>query len=580
MAQLRAGRDHPGMAGVCDYRRNIPCESPNWSLSTRVAINTGRHQRMTSSEQSGSTPLHKWFEAIVLDAFRQFHWSYLPPLMVYLAAGVSGLTAVVGTFFIKEYLGLSAGYLAGLGFWAGLPWTLKMPLGHLVDLWWRHKGWLVYIGASLIALSLAIMYGLVMHTDAMRAVMPVETWFVISALLAPTGYVVQDVVADAMTVEAVPVLDPSGSPYSEDEIKRKHTTMQTFGRFAIIGGSMLVAALNISMFDGVDELPEAERILIYGRIYLLAMVIPLISVAGVLMAAIMKSRFVAAEAPNREASQPNWWILGGSIAFVLFTVLMGASSLPAAQEIVFAGAMAIVIFLMHRLLKELTPQARQGLLGTAIIIFVFRAMPGPGAGATWFEIDALGFDQQFLSVLSLISTLIAMVGMVLLRPLMATRSIAYVVALLTVAAAFLAMPNIGLFYGIHHWTSALTDGVIDARAIALIDTMLESPLGQIAMIPMLAWIARTAPEHLKATFFAVMASFTNLALSASSLGTKYLNEWFVVTREVRDNLSNTVLVAADYSQLGRLLIIVAAIGFVVPLLTILAIQHSRLQTEA
>ena len=35
-------------------------------------------------------------------------FSYLPPLMVYLAAGVSGLTGIVGVFFVKEYLGLSA----------------------------------------------------------------------------------------------------------------------------------------------------------------------------------------------------------------------------------------------------------------------------------------------------------------------------------------------------------------------------------------------------------------------------------------------------------------------------------------
>ena len=44
------------------------------------------------------------------------------------------------------------------------------------------------------------------------------------------------------------------------------------------------------------------------------------------------------------------------------------------------------------------------------------------------------------------------------------------------------------------------------------------------MIPMLAWIANSAPANLKATYFAVMASFSNLALSASQLGTKYLNE--------------------------------------------------------
>ena len=47
-----------------------------------------------------------------------------------------------------------------------------------------------------------------------------------------------------------------------------------------------------------------------------------------------------------------------------------------------------------------------------------------------------------------------------------------------------------------------------------------------------------------------MASFTNLALSLSQLGTKYLNELFVVTREVRDPVTNAIQTPDDYSQLG------------------------------
>jgi hypothetical protein len=108
---------------------------------------------------------------------------------------------------------------------------------------------------------------------------------------------------------------------------------------------------------------------------------------------------------------------------------------------------------------------------------------------------------------------------------------------------------------------------------------MESPLGQIAMIPMLAWIAKNAPPHLKATFFAVMASFTNLALSASSLGTKYLNEIYQVTREVRDRVTDVISTAADYSQLGWLLIIAALIGLIAPLLTIFIIQRSPWRTH-
>jgi hypothetical protein len=540
-----------------------------------------------------ATPL-VWFDHIVVDLFRQFRVSFIPPLMVYLAAGISGLTAIVGTFFVKEYLGLSASYLAGLAFWAGLPWTLKIPLGHLVDLWWRRKEWLVYLGVLLIACGLLIMIGLVLHTDAMRAVMPVEYWYVLSVLLAPTGYVVQDVVADAMTVEAVSTTDEQGQPIDDEQIKRQHTTMQTLGRIAIIGGSLLVAGVNVIYFDNMDTMSVAMRAETYGFIYQLALLIPVVSVAGVTLGKVITNRkirsfrqmgFDASDAltmvhGKREETEANWWLFGGSIVFVVFTVGVGLSNVSGSQEVVFVGAMAIVIFLMHRLLLELPPATRRELIGTAVIIFIFRAIPGPGAGLTWFEIDELGFDQQFLAVLSMLTSTLTLVGMLVLRPLMATRSIAWVVVVLSLAFGLLSLPNIGLFYGVHHWTASWSQGLIDARTIALMDTMLESPLGQIAMIPMLAWIARSAPAHLKATFFAVMASFTNLALSASSLGTRYLNEWRTVTREVRDSASNAVTVAADYGELGLLLISVAVIGLLVPLLAVGLVQASPWRTRS
>ena len=71
------------------------------------------------------------------------------------------------------------------------------------------------------------------------------------------------------------------------------------------------------------------------------------------------------------------------------------------------------------------------LIGTAVVIFVFRAVPGPGAGVTWWMIDELGFDQHFLSVLSLIGSALTLVGMFLFRRFMAERSITYVVGFLT-----------------------------------------------------------------------------------------------------------------------------------------------------
>jgi len=513
--------------------------------------------------------------------------------MVYLAAGISGLTGIVGTFFIKDYLGLPAEFLAMLGFWAGIPWALKMPLGHLVDLIWRWKSILVFLGATLIGASLAIMLVLISAPSLITPYMTVEAWFVFSALLAPVGYVVQDVVADAMTVEAVPTTDDQGTAFDSKTLKLMHTTMQTLGRVAIVGGGIAVSLINILLFNDVSSMVEEQKVAVYVQIYKVAMIIPLISICGVILAEILKrsrvrkllkrgvkqEREYNPEGIGINKVKPNWWILGGSLTFVIFTLTMGLMQVPYNQEIIFAGSMAIVLFLMNKLLKELSSSARNTLVGTAIVIFVFRALPGPGAGASWWQIDELGFDQQFMSLLSLIGSSLALFGMFIFRRFMAEKSIFYVVGFLTVVGSLLSLPIIGMFYGLHEWTSRLTYGFVDARFIAVVDTAIESPLGQVAMIPMLAWIANSAPAHLKATFFAVMASFTNLALSLSSLGTKYLNKFFIISREVMDPLTGNTINPADYSELGVVLLTVTSLGLILPLGTIFLVNRFSLRSH-
>ena len=533
-----------------------------------------------------------WIDRNFLELGRQMRLSYLPPLMVYVAAGISGLTGIVGVFYVKERLGLSAEFLAALGFWGGLPWALKMPLGHLVDLIWRWKSLLVYLGASLIAASLLIMVGLLGNTDAMAAMMPIEAWYVLAALLAPVGYVVQDVVADAMTVEAVPHVDDNGQPVSPEQLRLMHTTMQTLGRVAIIGGSLIVSAVNVLLLDGVAKLSEDMRAAAYRGIYELALVIPLVSVAGVVLATWLRRRDHArltklghAKAEisamlDRTVERPpiNWWILGGGLAFAAVSLALGLGRVAYAQEIVFLVSMTIVLFLIAQLTRELDADARRVLIGTAIVIFVFRAVPGPGAGSTWWMIDELKFDQQFLALLSLIASVLTLAGMFVFRRFMAERPISYIVGFLTVVGTFLTLPTLAMYYGVHHWTAAHTGGVVDARFIALVDTALESPLGQIAMIPMLAWIANSAPQRLKATFFAVMASFTNLALSAAQLGTQYLNKLFTVTREVKNAKTGLVTTPADYGELGILLVTATIISFALPMLAIWLIRVFRLRS--
>ncbi len=536
------------------------------------------------------TYCHNWFAENIVGLFTEIKISYLPPLMIYMAAGISGLTSIVGTFYVKERLGLSAEFLAALGFWAGLPWALKMPVGHLIDLIWKWKGLLVYLGASLIGGSLVIMILLLGNPNEMSLIATPGSWFVFATLLAPIGYVLQDVVADAMTVEAVPRVDSNGRQISSSDRKSMHTTMQTLGRVAIIGGGILVSVINVIVLQGVGDLSDDGKSDAYLFVYQIALLIPLVSVFGVVLASALKKRetnqllkkgYTKSQAEkllgSKGSNRPeiNWWILGGGLGFAIISVTIGLADVGLGQELIFILSMFIVVFLISKIIKELDRDSQSILIGTAILIFVFRAMPTPGAGSTWWMIDVLHFDQQFLAKLSLIASVLALFGMFVFRRFMAERSITYVIGFLTVAGTILSIPIIGMYFGLHIWTAEMTNGVVDARFIAMIDTALESPLGQVAMIPMLAWIANSAPENLKATFFAIMASFANLALSASQLGTKYLNQFFTISREVKED--GVVTMAANYSDLGWLLISVSSIGFLLPMATILYLKYSRFQ---
>ena len=518
-----------------------------------------------------------------------FRLSFLPPLMIYLAAGVSGLTNIVGLFFVKEYLDLSAAFLAGLGFWAGLPWVLKMPLGHIVDLIWKFKSILVFFGALIMAISSLIMYFLIAHKEEMISVLNAETWFIISTLLAPIGFVLQDVVADALTVEAIPKTDEKGNEIDFKTLKSLNVVMQLLGRVSIISGTLIVSFINLIMFSDSSEMSDNEKIVTYGKIYLYSLIVPIISIMGVVFSYIssksrlnklIKNGLAFDKAfnliyPVLKATKPNKSIITGSIIFVIFTLSIGISKIPFSQEIVFIGSFLIIVYLLIILSNQLDTVSKRMLIGTAIIIFVFRAMPGVGQGASWFEIDVLKFDQEFLSLLGLIASILTIVGIFVLRPLMENASMSKLIIILSIAGSIFLLPSLAMFYGIHEITSKITNGIVDARFIAIFNTALESPLGQVSMIPILAWIAQSAPSHLKATFFAVLASFTNLALSASNLGTKYLNQIFVVTREVKSK-TGEITTQADYSELGILLLTVLLLTLTLPILATILIRKLKL----
>ena len=127
--------------------------------------------------------------------------------------------------------------------------------------------------------------------------------------------------------------------------------------------------------------------------------------------------------------------------------------MPFSKEVILISSLLLIAILMRLLIKDLKKEDQYTIVGTAIIIFVFRAMPSPGAGLNWFEIDILGFNQSFFSLLSITSALITLIGMIVLRKAMMKASLAKLFIVLSIFSAILYTPSLFMYYELHKYTS-------------------------------------------------------------------------------------------------------------------------------
>lgn len=458
---------------------------------------------------------------------------YIPLLMVYFAYGALGLIDVTRDFWVKESLQLSPAELASIGVWLTLPWTVKMVFGELVDcvpILGSQRRAYILIGALCTSAGLVTLAG---AAGQWLSFLPPHQLYVLGSMLIVLGTVIQDVVADAMSTEVVERIDADGKPRPDADVRADLGMVQVLGRIFLSLGILAVAGLSGVL---AFMLPR-------GMVFLVALVVPLISLTGVFL--------IKSEATEQRPI--DWRILGGGLAFGAVVAALGLGGVPFAQEIIFVISMGVVCAMLVFVTRELDHKTRMIILYAAIIIFAFRSVPSVGDGYFWFSIDVLKFDEAFYGILRQTSAIISVVAMWMLAKQITEYSVAKTLFWIAIAGTILSLPGIGLYYGIHHWTEEMFG--FGARVIAFADTAASSPFAQLSMIPLLTLTAYYAPAGHRATWFALMASLMNLALVASQLQTKYLNEMFAVGR-------------GEYGELGVLLITVMLIGLVVPVAVI------------
>lgn len=471
----------------------------------------------------------------VLAPIRAFRLQYLPLLMVYFAYGALGIVAVADSFWVKKELTLSPAALAQLGVWLTLPWAVKMVFGELVDtvplLGSRRRAY-VFLGAGLISTGLLLLAG---AAGKWLTFAPPEQLYIIAQMVTVIGVVLQDVVADAMSTEVVPRTTPDGFPRLQADIDHDLGMVQILGRLALSFGAFSVAGLAGWL---AGRLP-------YETVFLIGLIVPLISASGAI--------FVKLE--SGESRPTDWRILGGGLLFGVAILLISILDVPHAQELTFVLSIGVIVTMLHRVTSDIDDRTRMRILYAALIIFFFRATPGVGEGYRWFTIDKLGFDEAFYGVLAQIGAGIALVAAWLLSDAITRVPVARVLLWLTILGGLLSIPTLLLVYRADLWTAEHLG--FGARTIAVIDAAATSPLAQLSMVPLLTLIAIYAPPAKRAVWFALMASFLNLALIAGQLATKYLNWIFVIER-------------GQYAELPNLAVTATVLSVAIPLAAILA----------
>ena len=244
--------------------------------------------------------------------------AYLPVLLTYFAYGASGITSLAALYFQKEALGITPAEAAAIAFWVGLPWSMKMVVGVSSDVYpilgSRRKAYLL-LGA------LGSFGGYLYLANGVSS----KTAYLAAVVLVAVGFMIQDVVADALSVEVA---------RTDEEMAH----LQTLGRMAL-----LVGTISVGYASGVLTGLLGPR-----PVFALAALLP-VTVALAALFVRPSERAPAAREEGPLGGGRARMVLIGGLAYAAFSVGLEALAVPFAQEIVLAVSGTLIVLLLQRI---------------------------------------------------------------------------------------------------------------------------------------------------------------------------------------------------------------------------------------
>src|SRR5262249_12138014 len=230
---------------------------------------------------------------------------------------------VADVFFQKDTLKLTPAEVAGIAFWLGLPWSMKMVAGVASDVY-------PILGSRRIGYLLLGTLASLAGYAAMAASVTTKAGYLAASLLITVGFMVQDVVADALSVEVAE---------TDEEIGQ----IQTLGRMATLGGGISVGYLSGGLAEAIGI--RATFGVAVTLPILVALSVPFARPKTVLARATLTANSADAGPLDRGKAR---LVLVVGLAYAAFGAILEIFDVAFNQEIVLVVSVALIALLLQR----------------------------------------------------------------------------------------------------------------------------------------------------------------------------------------------------------------------------------------
>ena len=414
-------------------------------------------------------------------------------LAIYFVQGALGLSRLALTYFLKDNLHLSPADAAALIGLTTLPWVIKPVYGFLSDgfplFGYKRRSYLIAAG---IVGSLSWL--------AMASLVSTKESALFFTLVGSAAVAVSDVVADSIVVEKT---RDTVLLKIDNENGESNTTSSSIAKDlqSLCWASASVGGILSAYFSGSLLMTISTQ-----TVFCFTAAFPLITSLSAFL--IDEEKVTPSLSPNEE------------------------------KESLMKQPSAVFQTSQTQISKIIDTFKEPRIYLPVLFIFCWQATPSPDSAMFYLYTNELGFTPEFLGKVRLVSSIAALIGVVIYRTTLKDFKIKDVIFWSTIISVPLSLTQLLLTT---HYNRVL--GIPD-QLFVLTDSVVLTVLGQVAFMPLLALASLLCPPGVEGTLFATLMSIYNSAgIVSNELGAS-LTSYMKVTESDFTNLSLLVLICS------------------------------------